>query len=275
MNFVFHVSVRSRSDSVITLRLTVRPNPQVEQLKTHLQNMGGDGIDRQRQGLHRPRPRPKRTGEQAMIHRLVAPLPLSEPPRSIPRRSGAGSSWAGAAHGTTRDKAQPDRANFPSGNHRGGGRDSVETNPHTGRSAPAQTTLVEDSRAHAVQSSPSPPRRYGHRPSDVRPSAGTVMTMVTVEPGSSSPARQLRAELRGSKLRSPEPTSQGVTVGPFISPSNVNAGQVGQADQAGQGGTTRGGRLDKAAARQTDYGTIDRAASGKAPMNLRKEASVP
>lgn len=211
-----------------------------------------------------------------MAHRLVAPLPVSEAPRAIPRQSGAGGSWAGTAHGTTRDKVQPDRARFQSGNYRGGGRDSVGESPHTGRSVPAQTTLVDNSREHAVQSSPSPPRRYDHRPSDVRPSAGTVVSVAPVEPSSSSPARQLRAELRASKLRSPEPTSQratdapgytsrsGVAVGPFMSSSKVKAGQ------SGQGGANRGGRLDAGVARQADHGMNDRAVSGRSPNNCRK-----
>lgn len=226
-----------------------------------------------------------------MGHRLVAPLPLSDAPRSMPRRSGAGAGagasggggWAGT-HGTARDKAQSDRVRLQSRSHRvggggGGGGDSAGTSPHTGRSVPAPTALTEDSRAHVVQSSPSPPRRYDRRPSsDARPSAGTVISVAPVEqPGSGSPARQLRA----SKLRSPEPTSQGaataadalrvypparsagVAVGPFMSLSKVKAGQ------AGQEGVNRGGRLDTdssaaaAARRQTDHGTMnDRAVSG-------------
>ena len=271
-------------------RQPIQSNRQVEQLKAHLQNMGGDASDRQRQGLHRPRPRPKRTGDhQAMAHRLVAPLPLSEAPRSIPRRSGpgagagagaaSGGGWAGA-HGTAREKSQSDRVRLQPGNHPvggGGGHDSVDTSPHTGRSVPTPISLAEDSRAHVVQSSPSPPRRYDRRPSDARPSAGTVITVAPVEqPGSGSPVRPIRA----SKLRSPEPTSQGaatavdalrgypstrsagVAVGPFMSQSKAKAGQSGQ---------DHGRRLDAdaaaaaaaAASRQTDHGTTnDRAVSG-------------
>lgn len=278
-------------------RQPIQSNRQVEQLKAHLQNMGGDAINRQRQGLHRPRPRPKRAGDhQAMAHRLVAPLPLSEAPRSVPRRSGpragagaaGGGGWAGA-HGTAREKAQSDRARLQPG-HRvggGGGHDSIGTSPHTGKSVPTPIPLAEDSRAHAVQSSPSPPRRYDRRPSDARPSPGTVITVAPVEqPSSGSPVRQIRA----SKLRSPERTSQGaatavdalrgypsarsagVAVGPFMSQSKVKA------DQSGQEGANRGRRLgaDAAAAaaaagRQTDHGlTNDRAVSGT-KATIRKQ----
>ena len=223
-----------------------------------------------------------------MAHRLVAPLPLSEAPRSMPRRSGPGAGasaggggWSGA-QGFARDKTQSDRVRLQCGSHRGGGggRDSVGTSQHTGRSVPAPTSLAEDSREHVVQSSPSPPRRYDRRTSDARPSAGTVITVAPAEPGPGSPVRQLRA----SKLRSPEPTSEGAAtttdalrgypsarpagvaaVGPFMSLSKVMEGQ------AGQEGANRRGRLDTDAAaaavgasRQTDDCTTkDRAVAGK------------
>lgn len=179
----------------------------VEQLKTHLRNMGGEDLaHRQRQGLRRPRPRQQRVdGERALAgsaaattlagsmptsslsarkatttvpaaiptptSRLVAPLPLAETAlTSISHRGGSGSSGIGGGGGDSagRRKTEIGRARR-SQNYRGG-RGSTGNGTFSPRDVAA---FGEDgggsTSGPSAQAAPSPPRKRHHHSSDTRP----------------------------------------------------------------------------------------------------------
>ncbi len=189
---------------------------QVEQLKTHLRNMGGDDViisDRHLHGVRRPRPRPQhRIGERALLHRSAAPSPLSEASTAVSPWSGGGGggiSLSGRAEGERTRRGNPaighDVTASPDAD--AGVVDTAQEEAAEAAAAvgcaDATTTAISMLDAQGAQPAPSPPRKRSGRQAS---SAGTAAAAELSSASSSSSPSPVR-KLRTTRLRSPTSAS--------------------------------------------------------------------
>lgn len=231
--------------------------------------MGGDDANHQHQVLRRPRPRPQRTGEKPLVHRRVAPLPISESSPSNYHRVGGGSSGEGGGSGIVRGRNDTGRARRSSDNHRGG-RESAGHGAHTEKDAVVLTTPADGSRrASAAQPSPSPPRKkFDLRPSNSRSSIGAV----TAVPSGESPYSRVR-QLRTARIRSPMPASDVMsdTRGGEVRPGVTGKMSVPSAKtKTGQNEASQVESVDTAAPVRKGRRTEERTGAGGTPWASKK-----